>query len=335
MDGTSQRPASLFESLRQHFQSFTGPKSVELPVSAYGKLPVYKDFLRHGLAGSEAQALKKWLDKGIGLHWSAHGDYRDQEISPHALLLTFPATGRQILGLVWGSHDHGALRRFPFVLFVSLPAAKSTAPAAMLHALGQVATQAAALRDALAGLSDVESFYPVIRTTTIKLTLHSDQQIRERLVAAGSELTVAELGESLYGDRAATEWPALVAYLRHQRSEHAATTAVRLPASEALPAVQMALFWCLLLKSVRKVKTPLQVIYAPDKPEAGITVLHRDLRSDDIFGFHMEMPGYEYILDLRQDVPTGRKGPPSLSEAQLGRPFSALLEKGFLAEKES
>ncbi len=323
--------SSIFEVLKQHFQNFTGPKTVELPVSAYGKLPVYKDFLRHGLAGAEAQAFKKWLDRGISKYWAANEAYSGHEILPHAFLFAFPATGRQLLGYLWGSHDHGGLRRFPFVLFVSLPSSRSEAPFAVLDALSQLVAQAAALREKIAGLSDVESFYPLIRTATISLTLHSDKQVREHLEAAGESLTVAGLGASLYGDDAESRWPALLAYLERLRSGGAAFSAARLPSSEALSPARLMVLWNLLLEAARNPKTmPLQVFFAPDEPAAGITIFHRDLRADDVFGLHMEMPGYEYILDLRHEALYGREAPAPLSDAQQARPIGALLEPDFL-----
>ncbi len=322
MNPSQPRRSSLFQLLRQQLRSFRGPRTVELPVSAYGKLPIYKDFLRHGLAGAEAQALKKWLDRGISKYWAANEAYRDSEIRPHAFLLGFPATGRQVLGYLWGSHDQGGLRRFPFVLFVSLPASSA---AAGLDALGQVAEQGAALRGKLATLPDLDAFRPLIRTATLTLTLRSDREVRERLAAAEAP-TVGELGASFFGTEAETRWPALLAHLRRRRDSEVAVNA-RLPSSDAVPAARLVVLWCLLLEGARKSsRTPLQVLFATEEPDAGITLLHRDLRSDDIFALHPEMPDYEYITDLRRLDLAGNPAPP-LTEAQEARPLAALLDK--------
>ena len=53
--------------------------------------------------------------------------------------------------------------------------------------------------------------------------------------------------------------------------------------------------------------------------------------SKDVFGLHMEMPDYEYILDLRHEALHGPVAPAPLSESQQDRPISALLERDFLA----
>ncbi|MEM7353139.1 MAG: TagF domain-containing protein, partial [Acidobacteriota bacterium] len=203
--------SSLFQLL-----NFGRPRELNLPLSAYGKLPIYKDFLRHGLAGEEAQAFKKWLDRGISKHWALHELYRDHAIGSFALLLTFPGTGNQILAYLWGSHDHGALRRFPFTVFVALPSSRSLAPLERLDALAQVVAEGRALRRELEGLRGVDDFYPLIRIRTLRLTLQGDRQIQERYLNAEVP-RVGELGASLFGEEAGVRWPALLAWLKHPK----------------------------------------------------------------------------------------------------------------------
>ena len=104
----------------------------------------------------------------------------------------------------------------------------------------------------------------------------------------------------------------------------------RLPSSDAAPAARLVVLWCLLVEGARKsARAPLQVLFATEEPDAGITILHRDLRSDDIFALHPEMPGYEYIADLRRLDLSGNPEVSPLSEAQEARPVAALLEKDF------
>lgn len=315
----------LFEYLKQRIG---GTRSVDLPVSAYGKLPIYKDFLRHGLARTESQALKKWLDRGISKHWSNHGACRQHEIAPHSLFLSFPATGRHILGYLWGSHDHGALRRFPFILFVPLPASKARAPVALLDALGQLARQAAVLRRKLARLSTVDDFYPLIRTTTIKLTLHPNKMIREQL-ASEREPTVGNLGESLFGEDSERLWPELLARLRRPADKRQ-TFAARLPSSSTVTAEKLAAIWCLLLAHLRKnPRAPLQLLYAAEEP-AGISILHRELQREDIFLLHpeKEISSHSATEDLRWRMPADPKVE-TLTTRQLAQPLCSLMEKNF------
>ena len=319
MTGSPLSRSSLFQLL-----SFGRPRELTLPLSAYGKLPIYKDFLRHGLAGPEAQAFKKWLDRGISKLWPAREEYRDQEIGSFALLLNFPGTGQQILAYLWGSHDHGALRRFPFVLFVSLPGGRSLAPLEHLDALAQLVAQCRALRKELVNLDGVEAFYPMIRTRTLRLTLHGDRKIREQYLG-GEEPRLGELGRSIFGDQAEERWPTLLRSLKHPAKGDRSPFAGRLPSSRLVAQERLAALWCLLLS--RRRKGPLQVLWTTEG-EGHITILHRALEAEDIFAFHPEMPDYPAIRDLQNPVLEGVTQQ-SLDEAQLEMPLAAVLEKNF------
>ncbi len=313
--------SSLFQLL-----NFGRPRELNLPISAYGKLPIYKDFLRHGLAGEEAQAFKKWLDQGISKSWAGREGYREHEIGSFALLLSFPATGNQILAYLWGSHDHGGLRNFPFAVFVSLPSSRSLAPLERLDALAQLVAHGRALRRELEGLSGVEDFYPLIRTRTVGLTLHGDRRIQERYLNAEVP-RVGELGTSLFGEQAKARWPALLAWLKYPpKEEGRLPMAARLPSSALLASERLAALWCLLAS--RRRRGPLQVLWATDA-KSGITILHRALKPEDILALHPDMPGYSEIIDMRHTWPESKVRVGELDDERLGRPLSAMLEKSF------
>lgn len=308
--------SSIFQLLKQRF---VGPKQVELEVSAYGKLPIYKDFLRHGLAAPEAQAFRRWLDRGVSKFWETHEAYGDAPIPDQALMVSFPTTSHQILAYLWDSHDHGGLRRFPFVLFVSLPLSKSEAPLSLLYALDQFLRQAEAMRRQLASLHRLDDYYPFIRTARVQLEIHGDKSLKERL-AERQEPTLGDLGDIFYGEHDAQDrWPALIHHLRHlaQRPQH--DLAVRLPRTESLPAWELNALYCLLLKGARiNSRKPLQMFFPPGVAGGGVTILHRDLRPDDIFTLHAEMPDYHGIDDLRSHVPGARAIPPKASPPAIG-----------------
>ena len=320
MPGSPLSRSSLFQLL-----SFGRPRELTVPLSAYGKLPIYKDFLRHGLAGAEAQAFKRWVDRGISKLWPAQDAYRDHEIGSFALLLNFPGTGQQILAYLWGSHDHGALRRFPFVLFVSLPAVRSLAPLERLDALAQLVAQGRALRKELADLDGIDGFYPLIRTRAIHLTLHGDRQIREQYLESAKP-EVGELGRSLFGEEAAVRWPALLSQLKHPSRNDRQPFAGRLPTCRLLAPERLSALWCLLLSKRRG--GPLQLLWSAGG-DGGITILHRPIEPEDIFAFHPEMPDYPAIRDLRAGNPANHVKARRLDTAQLTRPLSAVLEKNF------
>jgi type VI secretion system ImpM family protein len=313
-----------------------GPKMVRTGFSSYGKLPIYKDFLRHGLAAKEAQAFRQWLDRGFSRHWESNDACRDHPIEPHAFSLRFEGLGRRVAGCLWGSHDQGELRRFPFTLFVSVPVGGSIGELAVLEALGQVAEQARDLRRALRESADVQEFAHRLRESSLTLRMERDSAIRERLAGTLGEVTVRQLAEALYGAEAETWWPALLGYLAQRRAaarhrdRSVPPLACRLPLAKTLPVLRQAQLWAAVLQGPgARGKAPLNVLLPwGNEPTEGLVILERDLRPDDVQAFHPEPPGYDLLEDLRRKVP-GKAAPPPVAE-MWDRPLSALLAPAAL-----
>lgn len=285
-------------------QRITGPKQVDLPVSVYGKLPFYKDFLRHALAGAECQAFKKWLDQGISQHWAGSTARKRHDLGTHLLFLTFPATRRRLLIYLWGSHDTGGLRSFPFAVFVSLPTERSgRVPLAHLDALGAVGEEAAKLRRRLLAIDSVEGFQPLIRTSSIRLVLQEPRTLEDYF--AEPRPSVGDFARSLFpqaeGEDSGRCLRALLRIMHRLRGREG--IAVRLPASELLGVERQAALWSLLLEAKSPSAVPLQVLAGLPPHKTGLTVIQRNLRSDDIFALHGDLLDYEYITDLRSDLP--------------------------------
>jgi type VI secretion system ImpM family protein len=313
-----------------------GPKMVRTGFSAYGKLPIYKDFLRHGLAAKEAQAFRQWLDRGFSRHWEANDACRDHPIEPHAFSLRFEGLARRVVGCLWGSHDQGELRRFPFALFVSVPVGGSFGELAALEALGKVAEQARDLRRTLRESADVQEFAQKMRESSLTLRMDKDAVVRGQLAGALGEVSIRQLAESLYGAEAAATWPALVGYLTQRRAaarnrdRSVPPLACRLPLSRVLPVLRQAELWAAILQGPgARGKAPFNILLPwGNEPTEGLVILERDLRPDDVLGFHPDPPGYDLLEDLRQRVP-GKAAPPPAAEAW-DKPLSTLLEPGAL-----
>lgn len=315
-----------------------GPKVVRSGFSTYGKLPLYKDFLRHGLAAKEAQAFRHWLDRGFSRHWEANDACRDHPIEPHAFSLRFEGLARRVVGCLWGSHDQGELRRFPFTLFVSVPVGGSIGELAALDTLGKVAEEARTLRGIAREAGDVQGFYHRVRESSLILRIERDATVRERLAQNLREITVRDFATSLYAAEAATAWPALLSWLTERRAAARGRDpavpplACRLPVSRLLPVPRQAALWAALLQgSGAKGKAPLNVLLPwGNEPAGGIVILERDLRPDDVQALHPDPPGYDLLEDLRKRVPTGKTVPAAM---ELGEePLSALLLPGALGD---
>lgn len=315
----------------------SGPKILHPALSSYGKLPLYKDFLRHGLAAREAQTFRQWLDRGFSRHWETDDTCRGHRIEPHAFSLRFEGLARRVVGGLWGSHDQGELRSFPFTLFVSLPEGGPFGDLAALGALETIADRVTAVRREAAGAADAQGFYRRVRDASLTVHLERDTAVRERLAKETADLTVRRFAESLYKDAAAERWPALLAYLERRRAASpsrdrkaaAPPLACRLPVSPLLPAVRQAQLWgAVLLGTGAKGKEPFNVLLpgAGADPVGGIVILERDLRPDDVFAFHPSPPAYDFLEDLRTTVP----GAADPNAPAWDRPLSSLLEPGAL-----
>jgi type VI secretion system ImpM family protein len=336
------KPESESPSFLQALGSLLGggPKVVRTGFSTYGKLPIYKDFLRHGLAAKEAQAFRHWLDRGFSRHWETNDACRDHRIEPHAFSLRFEGLARRVVGCLWESHDQGELRRFPFTLFVSVPVGGSFGELAALEALGRVAEEARDLRLAARDAGDVQGFYQRVREKSLTLKVERDAVVREKLADILREVPVRAFAESLYGAEAAVLWPALLEWLTQRRAAArkrdpaAPPLACRLPVSRLVPVLRQAQLWAAVLQGTgAKGKAPLNALLPwGTEPDGGLVFLERDIRPDDMLALHPDPPGYDLLEDLRKRVPGG-KGTSPPSAMQLGEePLSALLLPGALGD---
>lgn len=324
----------LFDRIRQRIG---GTKNVQLHLSCYGKLPIYKDFLRENLAGKEAQALKQWLDKGVSHYWAGHESYRDETILPHAFLFRFPGTGKYVMGYLWGSHDEGKLRSFPFSMFVSLPAGREAFPPnSMLEILGVIITAGRRWRQEAASLASFSDWVQWSRNLQFKVIIRPEQEVTSEVLDRAEDLTIGDFSSSLWRSSAEQEWPCLLSYLDRHRARiekhlHGTELAVRFPSSARIPLVLQIQIWTLVLERYdRRRDRPVQIVLPAYDDEAGITVMLRILRPDDVFAFHPEMPLNEHIEDFRGAVPrrAGDEITP-LTEGEKEQPLRVLLDSKY------
>lgn len=280
-----------------------GPRRVALPLSLYGKLPVYKDFLRVNVTGAEATALRAWLDRGFSRFWEADDASRDADLPPHAFLLHLPGADGAVLGRLRGSHDSGGLRRFPLALFVVQPAGKGagrTLP--LLHFLGQSLPALLAADQAVAAAGDVETLYDRARELTLCGSIPDTQGVLAKLGDDIAGQTEAGFARALYGPEAERLWPALRQLLT--RAAGTGRLAVRLPVTQELPLVSQALLWVSVLVGPEgRRQPPVSVLLPLTEPAAGLVLLQRDLRPDDTLLFNPDCRSFEFVEDLRHEVP--------------------------------
>ena len=108
------------ENLKNKLLSRGGGKIDTYVLSAYGKLPIYKDYIMWDCHLPGAAEFKRWLDESFGLTWEEFGGKNVRPDGPSRVLFLLPSAKAAIVGVVWPSADEGNMRKFPFALYTSL-----------------------------------------------------------------------------------------------------------------------------------------------------------------------------------------------------------------------
>ena len=187
-------------------------KTFRLPVNAYGKLPIYKDFISSGLTEPAAREFRAWLDKGFSHRWSTDDGCRDAEIPPYNFLMRLADSRGCAAGSLWGSSDEGGLRKFPFTLFLSFPAAHGAAdPIAAVEYLGDLERRASELRFLFGPGASLSSFYQAYRGAELDVPIRSREHVSREFRSELAGFSIGDFAESVLGSQAPRAWPQLLA----------------------------------------------------------------------------------------------------------------------------
>jgi type VI secretion system ImpM family protein len=262
-------------------------KTGRFGVNAYGKLPIYKDFITTGVTDPAAREFRTWVDRGFSHRWSTDENYREVEIPSHSFLLRLADGKGFVAGSLWGSTDEGGLRRFPFTLFVSFPGGQAaTEPLTAVDYLALIEARSRDLRERFGPGGSLASLYQTYRGASIECPLKTRDQIH-REVRSDSGPSLATFAESLLGPSCEAAWPAFLDEVASAVSS-GGVGAVRLPLGGALPRVREIEFWLLWLSRQERTRkrAVCGLLYPNGSGPGRVTLFFRDLRADDIFLLH-------------------------------------------------
>jgi type VI secretion system ImpM family protein len=305
-------------------------RTARYPLQAYGKLPIYKDFISVGLTDPAAREFRQWIDRGYSYRWAENEAYRDATISPHGFLVRLPESKSCVAGVLWGSSDEGGLRRFPFAVFLSFPAGQPAAdPFAALHYLAALERQCAEIREGYAAGASLPAFYKAYRGAEFECALPTREQSQRELKLALGTLTVAELAEALYAEQANELWPLLGAELG-EAARSDASGAIRLPLSGALPRSREIGFWLRWIDRVEggRRRPATGLLFPGGRGPGRAVVFYRDLGPEDFLLLHPELRGQAGVLDVGFAAPApaadaGGPAPPAPAVPVAPAPASA------------
>jgi type VI secretion system ImpM family protein len=277
------------------------PPTESWPLFAFGKLPVYKDFISAGLTDDVSREFRDLLSNGFSRHWSSRDDCRSTEIPLHAFLLRLPESRKMAVGALWGSTDQGGLRKFPFVLFTILPAGKPVA--CVLTALDYLPvfeSRAREIRGKYDAGGSLAAVYQELRGAKIEIPVRTQEQIRARLAEALARSRVGPLARALFGDDAATQWPVLLSGLdAAARSPNAGAAAFRLPLADGTAPLHQLQLWAVRLTKVSPTGAgPTGVLYRTGGAAPCGVFFFRDARAEDILLFHPAAIPTDFVEEI-------------------------------------
>ena len=300
MAESSERPG-LFRRLLGKGADEEKVRTVRFPLQAYGKLPIYKDFISVGLTDPAAREFRQWIDRGFSYRWAENEEYRDAEIPQHGFLLRLPESKACVAGSLWGSSDEGGLRRFPFVAFLSFAAAQPAAdPLAAVHYLSALERRCEEIRNGFASGASLSAFYKAYRGAQFECAIKTREQGGRELRDALGNFPLGDFAESLFGGNALSRWPVFVAELERAVLRPDGPGAVRLPLGGVMPRAREIAFWLRWLDRLEaRCRRPLTgVLYSSGRGPGRAVLFFRDLAPEDFLLLHPTHGGHAQVADV-------------------------------------
>lgn len=169
-----------------------------MPVSCYGKLPIFADFIRHNHRLPELEALDMWFQEGITVARQTGKGWDDEfaQVPPAKFLFLSPATGRLTVG-VWVPGVDKAGRRYPFLIFfipeVSAMGREAVLAPLIFHDFQQNAHDLA--QEGWKGL-DMKAFLPKVEAVPTKGSL---EQARKKYIDFITGKTAGDFWTLVFG----------------------------------------------------------------------------------------------------------------------------------------
>lgn len=300
---------SLFSKLKDGLSGADGPPKMETcALHLYGKLPIYKDFISTGFTEDGSKDFRDWLGNGFSRRWSILEEYKGAEIPLHTFLLPLPGGKRSVAGALWGSHDEGGLRQFPFTLFSVVPQGKPLGdPIVSLSYLESFEERAAFIRRTYQPGKTLASFYEAFRGARIELPVKRPAKIAEGLEKEARAVTLGEFADSLLGASASAEWSGFLDRLRRACSHRPGdgAGAVRIPIGNLLPAEVQAQLWLTWLEAEGAFgdRGPSGVLVCRAGGRSRAVLFFRDLRPEDFLLLHPDRSDYEFVEEVAPATP--------------------------------
>jgi hypothetical protein len=270
----------------------------------YGKLPIYKDFLksRNGDSSEKFQGWLNGLDRLIG---------RPAKIPRTQRVMFLPESGKEyVLATVWDSSDQGGVRAFPFTLYFE-PSRRFLASITDQVVFGNLSLWEVLEREkpGLAAARSAQDFYQRLRGVGHHLTLSVASVEEGQFWKEAHGTSVKALATAIFGGEAVDGWVRLLwrALLALGPAGRATsivpTLALRLPLGTGIAYHLQVETWIKFIRE-RGSNTVPSVIFPRDPVEgsASFCLFFRPIRESDVRLLLEEAKNSE-ILDLTAPDP--------------------------------
>jgi hypothetical protein len=291
-----------FQNLKEKLLGRPVEGPMVLPLAAYGKLGIYKDYINLECNDGPAAAFKAWMDAGFGLTFEEFGGRSVVIEGPKRLLWSLPDHRAMAVAVLWPSADEGGLRRFPFSFFTVLP--RSTLAyldfGAGWAALESIWIELESMFESTRELNNIEEFYEKFNEGRLQIApVRPEPPPMPELKG-----WLASLDEDR--DGSAADWLTrslsdLIVGCR-ELPEEGAMLAVRLPLGGGSSLVEQTHFWLQVFsRNLKKCDAwPSMILPAGASTKAGgsLCLIWREPRTEDARLFAADSRDYDFAEDL-------------------------------------
>lgn len=223
--------------------------AMEIPVAAYGKLPLSKEYLKHACSDGVGGQIRDFVDRGNDR--LAAEPIRVKE-GLKRRFLWYPSGRECAVGWTLNSRDEGK-RKFPFLVFTPVQTEDVAAPSLgrRYQALSDRWSELEKGIDRLAAIEDRDEFFDVVRGMKV-----GDSASSVAVNGAGFDIAIEEWAQELYDEDGEYVWlralwrVALLESAIKSGSNSPAVRAFRVPLSSGRDVLQQVDLWSAVISGI-------------------------------------------------------------------------------------
>jgi hypothetical protein len=325
-----------FQNLKDKLLSKGDAKIDSLPLSAYGKLTLYKDYINLEVNDGPAAIFKKWMDQAFGMTFEEFGGRAVTLDYPSRIVWNLPGAKALAVGVVWPSTDEGGLRKFPFSFFTVLSrgAVASKPLAEGLAHFTSIWLSLERLYAEARDLSNIESFYSAFRERKAEPDFNFTQSDKPEPSSLPEWLAALSSSDEAYPHRLTEAVSNLIAGCR-SLSQQGGALAARLPISSSYALIPQVCLWERAFRENLKNCAPFPSMILPSdatladpslSAAPAISIIWRDVIKEDARLFASDVTAYDNVEDIAGESRSPAADIPPISDIPQSADIPTVIE---------